>query len=160
MCLLCMKRIKIALLPDSTGLSRKSQADHRTRTPPFAGLVAALFATMIKRTKKKRVVEVTGKMTLGTLAQASHLLQASRGGKMLNTAFIEWFKGTMRPRLATLARKCRPAAHWLEALEAGMYLIGCTWLKNPFWLLLVFCYSIISFLVCLVSLKLSLLRRV
>ncbi len=85
------------------------------------------IATVIKRTEKKRVVEVTRKMTLGTLAQASHLLQASRGGTMLNTAFIERFNGTMRERLATLTRKCRHAAHRLVALEAGMYLIGCTY---------------------------------
>jgi hypothetical protein len=58
------------------------------------------IATVIKRTQKKRVVEVTRKMTLGTLAQASHLLQASMGGTMLNTAFIERFNGTMRERLA------------------------------------------------------------
>jgi transposase-like protein/IS1 family transposase len=85
------------------------------------------IATVIKRTEKKRVVEVTRKMTLGTLAQASHLLQASRGGTMLNTALIERFNGTMRERLATLTRKCRHAAHRLVALEAGMYLIGCTY---------------------------------
>jgi IS1 family transposase len=85
------------------------------------------IATVIKHTQKKRVVEVTRKMTLGTLAQASHLLQASRGGTMLNTAFIERFNGTMRERLATLTRKCRHAAMRLMALEAGMYLIGCTY---------------------------------
>ena len=85
------------------------------------------IATVIKRTQKKRVVEVTRKMTLGTLAQASHLLQASRGGTMRNTAFIERFNGTMRERLAALTRKCRHAAQRLVALEAGMYLIGCTY---------------------------------
>lgn len=85
------------------------------------------IATVIKRTEKKRVVEVRRKMTLGPLAQASHLLQASMGGTMLNTAFIERFNGTMRERLAALTRKCRHAAHRLVALEAGMYLIGCTY---------------------------------
>jgi transposase-like protein/IS1 family transposase len=85
------------------------------------------IATVIKRTEKKRVVEVTRKMTLGTLEQASKLLQASLGGSVLNTAFIERFNGTMRERLASLTRKCRHAAHRLEALETGMYLIGCTY---------------------------------
>ena len=46
---------------------------------------------------------------------------------MLNTAFIERLNGTMRERLASLTRKCRHAAHRLEALETGMYLIGCTY---------------------------------
>lgn len=85
------------------------------------------IATVIKRTQKKRVVEVTGKMMLGTLEQASHLLQASLGGSVLNTAFIERFNGTMRERLASLTRKCRHAAQRLEALQSGMYLIGCTY---------------------------------
>src|SRR5438067_3568869 len=31
----------------------------------------------------------------------------------------------IRERLASLTRKCRHAAHRLETLEAGMYLIGC-----------------------------------
>jgi len=85
------------------------------------------IATVIKRTEKKRVVEVLRKMTLGTLQQANALLQASLGGTVLNTAFIERFNGTMRERLAALTRKCRHAAHRLEALENGMYLIGCTY---------------------------------
>src|SRR5216683_391426 len=71
------------------------------------------IATVIKRTEQKRVVEVTRKMTLGTLQQATILLQASMGGTVLNTAFIERFNGTMRERLASLTRKCRHAAHRL-----------------------------------------------
>jgi IS1 family transposase len=85
------------------------------------------IATVIKRTEKKRVVEVLRTMTLGTLEQANALLQVSLGGNVLNTAFIERFNGTMRERLAALTRKCRHAAHRLEALETGMYLIGCTY---------------------------------
>ncbi len=85
------------------------------------------IATVIKRTEKKRVVEVTRKMTLGTLEQANTLLQASLGGTVLNTAIIPRFNGTMRERLASLTRKCRHAAQRLEALEIGMYLIGCTY---------------------------------
>lgn len=85
------------------------------------------IATVIKRTEKKRVVEVTRKMTLGTLEQASKLVQASLGGTVLNTAFIERFNGTLRERLAALTRKCRHGAQRLEALETGMYLIGGTY---------------------------------
>jgi len=85
------------------------------------------IATVIKRAEKKRVVEVTRKMTLGTLEQAKRLLQASRGGEVLNTAFIERFNATMCERLASLTRKCRHAAQRLSALSTGMYLIGCTY---------------------------------
>jgi transposase-like protein/IS1 family transposase len=85
------------------------------------------IATVIKRTEKKRVVEVTRQMTLGTLELAQKLLAQSLGGSVLNTAFIERLNGTMRERLASLTRKCRHATRRLEALETGMYLLGCTY---------------------------------
>ena len=86
-----------------------------------------MIATVIKRTENKRVVEITRRMTHGLWSAAEKLLQRSRGGTGLNTAFIERLNGTMRERLASLTRKCRHAAHRLQALETGMYLIGCTY---------------------------------
>ena len=85
------------------------------------------IATVIKRTEKKRVVEVTRQMALGMLKHAQALLAASQGGTVLNTAFIERLNGTMRERLASLTRKCRHAARRLAALESGMWLLGCTY---------------------------------
>src|SRR5713226_136975 len=85
------------------------------------------LATVIKRTQKKRVVEVTRQMALGMLEHAQALLAASQGGTVLNTAFIERLNGTMRERLASLTRKCRHAARRLTALERGMWLLGCTY---------------------------------
>lgn len=85
------------------------------------------IATVIKRTQKKRVVEVTRKLIWGTLEQAQALLNITVGCKEFNTSLIERFNGTMRERLASLTRKCRHAAHRLETLETGMYLIGCTY---------------------------------
>lgn len=85
------------------------------------------IGTVIKHTVKKRVVEVTRRMAQGSAKRAAVLLRRSGGGTVLNTAFIERFNGTMRERLATLTRKCRHAAHRLEALHTGMYLLGCTY---------------------------------
>ena len=85
------------------------------------------IAVVIKRTEKKRVVEITRKMVQGALEQAQALLSASQGGTVLNTAFIERLNGTMRQRLASLTRKCRHAARRLAALESGMWLLGCTY---------------------------------
>lgn len=85
------------------------------------------IATVIKRTQKKRVVEVTRKLTRGTLEHAEKLLKMTVGCTQFNTSLIERFNGTMRERLASLTRKCRHAAHRLEGLETGMYLIGCTY---------------------------------
>jgi transposase-like protein/IS1 family transposase len=85
------------------------------------------IATVIKRTEKKRVVEVTRKITWGTLEKAQHLLTMTRGCKEFNTSLIERTSATMRERLASLTRKCRHAAQRLETLETGMYLIGSTY---------------------------------
>jgi transposase-like protein len=85
------------------------------------------LATVIKHTKKKRVVEVTRKMTFGGEEQAKALLEQSQGGSVLNTALLERLNGTMRERLAVRTRKCRHAARRLHALETGMYLVGCTY---------------------------------
>ncbi len=43
------------------------------------------------------------------------------------TSFIERLNATMRERLAALTRKCRHAVQRVETLEAGMFLIGCTY---------------------------------
>jgi hypothetical protein len=82
---------------------------------------------VIKHTKKKRVVEVTRKLTWGTLEKAQHLLMMTRGCKQFNTSLIERFNAPMRERLAALTRKCRHAAGRLETLETGMYVIGSTY---------------------------------
>jgi IS1 family transposase len=67
------------------------------------------IATVIKRTEKKRVVEVTRKITRGTLTKAQELLQRTVGCQEFNTSFIERLNATMRERLASLTRKCRHA---------------------------------------------------
>ena len=85
------------------------------------------IGTVVKRTEKKRVVEVTRQMAHGLLNQAEKLLQFSDGGSVLNTAFIERLNGTLRERLASLTRKSRHAASRRQALHTGMYLIGCTY---------------------------------
>ena len=112
----------------STSLSRESQSHARSR-PSVRGRVwpDLQIGTVIKRTEKKRVVEITRTMAHGCLERAEHLLQLSRGGEVLNTAFIERFNGTFRERLASLTRKSRHAAARWQALHTGMYLIGCTY---------------------------------
>jgi IS1 family transposase len=84
------------------------------------------IGTVIKRTEKKRMVQITRKMAHGPMEQAEKLLHSSCGGIVLNTAFIERLNGTFRERLASLTRKSRHAARRLKALETGMYLIGCS----------------------------------
>jgi hypothetical protein len=78
------------------------------------------IGTVIKRTEKKRVVEITRQMAHGLLDQAEKLLHLSGGGNMLNTAFIERLNGTISERLASLTRKYRHSASRLQALHTGM----------------------------------------
>jgi transposase-like protein len=85
------------------------------------------IGTVIKQRVNKRLTAVIRQMSHGSMAQAMRLLQRSAGGQVLNTSYIERLNGTVRERLATLTRKCRHAAHRLQALETGMYLIGSTY---------------------------------
>jgi IS1 family transposase len=86
-----------------------------------------VIGTVIKKTAKHHVVEVIRRMAQGTIERAEELLALSAGGIQLNTAFIERFNGTMRERLASLTRRSRHTARRLAALDAGMWLVGCTY---------------------------------
>jgi transposase-like protein/IS1 family transposase len=85
------------------------------------------IGTVIKYTVKRRVIEVVRWMTHGQWRKAKKLLKSSKGGKKLNTSFIERLNGTFRERLASFTRKCRHAASKMETVHTGMYLIGCTY---------------------------------
>src|SRR5947209_12550327 len=101
------------------GVPRKSQTDSRTRTSLSAGVVRAVYRDGHQAHGKETSRRSNPENDAGTLEQASILLQASLGGSVLNTAFIERFNGTMRERLASLTRTCRHAAQRLEGLESG-----------------------------------------
>jgi transposase-like protein len=92
------------------------------------------IATVIKRTEKKRVVEITRTLALGAAEEARSLLTMTMGCRACNTSLracntslIERCNGTMRERLAALTRKCRHAAPCCDTLERGMYVVGCTY---------------------------------
>jgi transposase-like protein len=79
---------------------------------------------VIKRYQGKRVVDVTRRMGQGCLEAALALLEQSRGGTKLNTAFIERLNATFRSRLAVLVRRSRALIRNPETLEPLMYLMG------------------------------------
>ena len=85
------------------------------------------IATVIKRTAKRRVTEVIRRMSYGQWRKAKRLIKASKGGKKVNTSFIERFNGTIRERFAPVTRKCRYAAAKITTVHTGMYLIGCAY---------------------------------
>ena len=73
------------------------------------------IGTVIKRTARKRVVEITRRMAHGVVERAEQLLASSRGGTVLNPAFLERLNGTFRERLASLTEP-----------RVGMPLPACT----------------------------------
>jgi hypothetical protein len=73
------------------------------------------------------VVEIIQRIAQGTIERAQDLLRQSKGGNVLNTAFIERLNTPERSRLATLTRRCRHAAHQMSVLETGMYFTGCVY---------------------------------
>jgi len=85
------------------------------------------IGTVIKRTAKRRVREVVRRMSYGQWRKAKKLIKVSKGGKKINTSFIERFNGTIRERFAPLTRKCRYAASKITTVHTGIYLIGCVY---------------------------------
>jgi len=70
------------------------------------------------------------------------LLQRSRGGTVINTAYIERLNATFRQRISSLTRRSRQAASQQKTLHASMYLVGTIYnfcvphhsLRLPLWL--------------------------
>jgi hypothetical protein len=83
-------------------------------------------ATVITRTEKKRVGEITRTMAHGLVQRAHSLLARFRGEDVLTPAFLERLNGTFRERVACLTRNSRQAASRVQALRTGMDLRGCT----------------------------------
>jgi transposase-like protein/IS1 family transposase len=79
---------------------------------------------VIKRYQGKRVVDITRRMAQGCLETAQTLLEKSRGGTKLNTAFIERLNATFRSRLAVLVRRSRALIRNPKTLEPLVYLMG------------------------------------
>lgn len=61
----------------------------------------------------------------GSQTSCDQLLQASRGGNLINTAFIERLNATFRQRLSVLVRRTRHLARKAHTLQSSMFLLGC-----------------------------------
>lgn len=106
----------LATYPNSRGRAlrekvKQKEGPGRCRLQAWPDLCVT---TVMKRTDKKRVVEVTRKLTRGALMKAQELLWMTVGCKAFNTSCIERLNATMRERLASLPRTCR---HTIQRLE-------------------------------------------
>jgi hypothetical protein len=63
----------------------------------------------------------------GTPAAVTAAVAATRGGTVVNTAYIERLNATYRQHLVPLVRRGRALARTEVALTTGMYLVGCAY---------------------------------
>jgi len=90
----------------------------RPRLLPWVGVV------MVKRYHKRRVVAVERRLVQGSQEELPQRLEATQGGGVLNTAYIERLNATFRARSAALVRRTRGLLRRQARLQAGMYLVG------------------------------------
>lgn len=93
----------------------------RPRLVRPAGL---LLAQVVKHTRKRRLVDITRRVVLGSLAAVQQVLRTTGTGTQINTAYIERLNATFRACLAPLARRTRCVLHRPALLTAAMYLVG------------------------------------
>jgi hypothetical protein len=77
-----------------------------------------------KQYQDRRVTGILRRVLQGSPKMVAGLIAASRGGKDLNTAYIERLNATFRNRLASLARRSRALLRKPETLTPLVYLMG------------------------------------
>jgi len=110
----------------------------RSRLIAWAGIV---IVQVIKHRSAEHF-HLERRIVQGSETDCQALLQASGGGKLINTAFIERLNATFRQCLGHLVRRSRHQARKPDTLPAGMYLLGCVYnfcrfhqsLRLPLWI--------------------------
>lgn len=83
-----------------------------------------VIAQVVKQYEHGRVIGVLHRLVQGTATEVTRLLQQTRGGRVINTAYIERLNETFRSHLAGLIRRGRCLAKQLDTLHTGAYLVG------------------------------------
>lgn len=97
----------------------------RPRLVPWKGVVIGQVVKQYVWEGGKRVgLEISRRLAQGTVEQLQALIEQTQGWGVLNTAYIERLNATFRARLACLGRRTRNLERTVEALHAGMYLVG------------------------------------
>lgn len=82
------------------------------------------IAQVVKQYAGGCVMGVVRRIVQGTEPSVKALLQATQGGGVINTAYIERLNATFRSRLAGLVRRGRGLLQQSTTLTAGLYLVG------------------------------------
>jgi hypothetical protein len=96
----------------------------RPRLVATAGL---LLGQVIKHHAGRRLVGITRRIVRGCAGAIAAVLAATGTGTGINTAYIERLNATFRAALSPLTRRGRAIARSVDALTAGMYLVGCAY---------------------------------
>jgi len=92
--------------------------------PPRICPPGLLLAQVVKTSLKRRVVDVSRRIVLGSPAAVAQVLTTASGGQhQINTAYIERLNATFRACLAPLARRTRALAH-REAIPSRRHVSG------------------------------------
>jgi transposase-like protein len=92
--------------------------------PPLRPWDGIYIAQVVKQYAHKHVVAVSRRIVQGTQAQIDALLQATKGGGSINTAFIERLNATFRSYITALIRRGRALVRQMPTLHHAMYLTG------------------------------------
>ena len=116
------------------GLSAYVKAFRRAfRSPLHTGKVGrprlipwpdVAIVQIVKRYRQRRVVAIERRIVQGGAELVNSLLEATQGGGVINTAFIERLNATFRERLTCLVRRTRALARSTQTLTHAMYLLG------------------------------------
>jgi hypothetical protein len=93
----------------------------RPHLRPGDGIV---IVQVVKQYAGGHLVGVLRRIVQGTEGQVHTLLQATQGGGVINTAYIERLNATFRARCIGLVRRSRNLLRQTATLKVGVYLVG------------------------------------
>jgi transposase-like protein len=99
----------------------------RAGRPRLVATAGLLLGQVIKHHAGRRLVGITRRIVRGSAGAIAAVLTATGTGTGINTAYIERLNATFRAALSPLTRRGRAIARSVDALTAGMYLVGCAY---------------------------------
>jgi hypothetical protein len=108
-----------------TRVFRDPERTGRRGRPRLKVIPGLLPGQVIKRHSGRRLVDVTGRVVLGTAEVIASVLSATGTGTGINTSYIERLNATLRASMCPLVRRGRAIARGEGVLTGWMYLVGC-----------------------------------
>lgn len=120
------------------------RSPHRTGKLGRPRLISWSSIQIVQVVKQRtpKPFHIIRRIVQGSEQVIENLMQRSRGGEMINTAYIERLNATFRQRISSLSRRSRHTASQQQTLHASMYLVGTLYnfcvphhsLRLPIWL--------------------------